>query len=32
MGMMRDTHIEYDDFGEYAETIDLIPVSTELSL
>jgi hypothetical protein len=25
-GMMRDTHIEYDDFGEYAETIDLIPV------
>lgn len=20
------THIEYDDFGEYTETIDLIPV------
>ena len=30
--MIKDTHIEYDDFGEYTETIDLIPVSTELSL
>ena len=21
------THIEYDDFGEYTETIDLVPVA-----
>ena len=23
---MRDTHIEYDDFGEYTETVDLVLV------
>lgn len=25
-GMMQ-THVEYDDFGEYVETIDLEPVA-----
>ena len=24
---MTQTHIEYDDFGEYAETIDLVPIA-----
>ncbi len=24
---MGKTHIEYDDFGEYVETIDLVPVA-----
>ena len=23
---MMQTHVEYDDFGEYVETIDLIPI------
>ena len=25
-GMMQ-THVEYDDFGEYVETIDLMPIA-----
>lgn len=25
-GMMQ-THVEYDDFGEYVETIDLMPIT-----
>ncbi len=24
------THIEYDDFGEYTETIDLIPAGAQV--
>ena len=24
---MTQTHIEYDDFGEYVETLDLVPVA-----
>ena len=24
---MLQTHVEYDDFGEYVETIDLMPIT-----
>ena len=24
---MMQTHVEYDDFGEYVETIDLMPIT-----
>ena len=28
---MIQTHVEYDDFGEYVETIDLIPITASQS-